>query len=1058
MMDAPSLAPADAAPYAALTLAERAALLAGRSAPSAEADPLAEWRLGEWTAQAPFGEPGMLAERLAPLGLDEEAFRALVATPAAALRDLAPGGLPWARRIEEALEGGALDAEAERAVTGSFGLYAVLFPFLRDSAVRLARAAGDAAAGAEGEPPFDAARVADLFVPALLGQLAAVFGRLLALEVNVARMQGLLSGSTAAEQVAGFVALFRDPARLPALLAEYAGAARLAATLCDQWLRASSGLLRRLAADRAAIEDGVLGGRSLGRLVEAKAGVGDRHCDGLSVAILRFDSGARVVYKPRSLKVDAAFAALLARLEAAGTCPAMRVAGFVERDGYGWVEFVEAAPCASARGVERFYERLGGLLAVFHVLDGTDMHMENLIAAGEHPVIVDLETLFHPPLDELTGVAGEGAAEGVQRRAPAPFGWTEGSVLKVSMLPQRIWVREGGKGFDVSAVAGRGGETVPGGGIRIREGGDGDVRAARVDTVVSGADNLPTLDGAEADPAAHADALERGFAAVYRALAAERDASGPAAVVRGFVGCPVRVILRPTQKYVALLRESYHPDVLQDGLDRDRFFDRLWVESRNRPALRRVAPHEQEALHRADVPAFYGVVGTRSLVSDMGHELPDFFGESGYYRVVERVRGLDERDLARQLRAVRGAMSTLVEPTAGEDGAPPLVAVPAHGGPAPFGAVSAPAGDPPFLEAALAIADRLAETALHGRDSAAWITVARRPTHANVAVTLYDLYSGLPGVLLFLDALRAVDGRDRHAALRRRAHAALRDVLENGGTMVREVGAFGGLGGTLPALDAAADQDPVLAALRTRVVDRIAERIREETSTGVFDGLAGAVVCLLARTGGEDGARRIALALAAVERILEVHAPDAAPAELRQTFVHGNAGVAWALLRAAAATGDEGLRRPGLELLEHARACGAAPLDLLPALAEAARGGDAEWTEAARWAAADVLRAPRPAHHALDGGILGALEALSLVPALLPDGAGAALDALAAEVAEEVAAGRWRCGSPLGFEGPGLMEGLAGIGLALLRRARPDVVAAPGLGRGAASAPASAER
>ncbi len=72
------------------------------------------------------------------------------------------------------------------------------------------------------------------------------------------------------------------------------------------------------------------------------------------------------------------------------------------RDGYGWVEHVAAAACESGEEIERFYRRQGELLALLYVLDAADIHSENLIAAGEHPFLVDLEALFHP-LDRRPG-------------------------------------------------------------------------------------------------------------------------------------------------------------------------------------------------------------------------------------------------------------------------------------------------------------------------------------------------------------------------------------------------------------------------------------------------------------------------------------------------------------------------------------------------------------------------------------------------------------------------------------------------------------------------------
>ena len=40
----------------------------------------------------------------------------------------------------------------------------------------------------------------------------------------------------------------------------------------------------------------------------------------------------------------------------------------------------------------RFYRRQGALLALLYALEATDFHAENLIASGEFPVLIDLET------------------------------------------------------------------------------------------------------------------------------------------------------------------------------------------------------------------------------------------------------------------------------------------------------------------------------------------------------------------------------------------------------------------------------------------------------------------------------------------------------------------------------------------------------------------------------------------------------------------------------------------------------------------------------------------
>jgi lantibiotic modifying enzyme len=60
------------------------------------------------------------------------------------------------------------------------------------------------------------------------------------------------------------------------------------------------------------------------------------------------------------------------------------------------MEYVEQVPCANLQEVQHYYQRSGMLLGLLYVLGGTDMHHENLVACGEHPVLIDLEASASP--------------------------------------------------------------------------------------------------------------------------------------------------------------------------------------------------------------------------------------------------------------------------------------------------------------------------------------------------------------------------------------------------------------------------------------------------------------------------------------------------------------------------------------------------------------------------------------------------------------------------------------------------------------------------------------
>src|SRR5688572_11257633 len=80
------------------------------------------------------------------------------------------------------------------------------------------------------------------------------------------------------------------------------------------------------------------------------------------------------------------------------------------------------------------------------MLHAADIHYENVIAAGEHPVIIDLEAILQP-----------GPPDG----APLGDGFLLGSIVRVGLLPIRNWENETSPGLDVSGLGGPDGQLPP---------------------------------------------------------------------------------------------------------------------------------------------------------------------------------------------------------------------------------------------------------------------------------------------------------------------------------------------------------------------------------------------------------------------------------------------------------------------------------------------------------------------------------------------------------------------------------------------------------------------
>ncbi|HLK44413.1 MAG TPA: DUF4135 domain-containing protein, partial [Acidimicrobiales bacterium] len=178
----------------------------------------------------------------------------------------------------------------------------------------------------------------------------------------------------------------------------YPGLAVVVGTACEQWRAGLLELLGRWRADAERVCAALSRGAAPGRLVHVVGGAGDRHHGGRSVALLRFESGLRVVYKPKDLTVAAATMDLFAVLNA-GSDVLLPTRVVICADGYGWEEHVEAAPVATPGAFETYYRRLGALTRVFQHLGARDLWADNLVAVGDEPHFVDLECVLFAPLD-----------------------------------------------------------------------------------------------------------------------------------------------------------------------------------------------------------------------------------------------------------------------------------------------------------------------------------------------------------------------------------------------------------------------------------------------------------------------------------------------------------------------------------------------------------------------------------------------------------------------------------------------------------------------------------
>ena len=298
---------------------------------------------------------------------------------------------PW-RTLQAAFAPSSSESPRSLPPVEELGLVAVCRPLIAWSVDRL-RARLSALPSPDA---FDVDAVPALVVGDLVKRLKGIVIRPMAVELHAARLTGGLSGATPEARFQSYVEALEEPTACLKIFEEYPLMASRVVTCCRRWEQITFEWLERLERDYPKLRERFGHQGALGRLAAVLGEGGDVHRGGRRVQIVKLSCGTRLVYKPRCLALDQGFQDLLRRLGVSVPDFAFRTLRVLDRGEYGWVEFIEYQECADDTELERFYFRLGGQLALLFVLQANDFHHENVIAHGPQPMLVDLETLFHP--------------------------------------------------------------------------------------------------------------------------------------------------------------------------------------------------------------------------------------------------------------------------------------------------------------------------------------------------------------------------------------------------------------------------------------------------------------------------------------------------------------------------------------------------------------------------------------------------------------------------------------------------------------------------------------
>lgn len=365
----------------------------------------------------------------------------------------------------------------------------------------------------------------------------------------------------------------------------------------------------------------------------------DSHKNGRRVFCVEFVSGEKILYKPRCLQNEIKLQEItnyfykICNLGSYEYC-------ILDKGKYGWCEIVTQKDCESTEELSRYYQRIGVILFINYLLEGGDIHFENLIACNEYPVIIDAETF----IGNIEGDNGKSATEKVSNLLRK-------SVLYSGILPFYSWNNAGDAGINMSAISGEEGQKFP---IKIPfiiNPKSVNMRVVYDYPVSKRNHNLAMLKGKFIQPSEFADKIIQEFKSAY--LGAMEHTETLLKIIQQYSELEVRYLIRNTQQYVIVLSSSYHPELLMDGGARNLFFYSLINGNLQNENSKLLIEHEIEDLLSGDIPYFYFRGNKKSIYTWDGREVKNFFSKTALQQIEENIQYLSYKNLEQQIQYIK---------------------------------------------------------------------------------------------------------------------------------------------------------------------------------------------------------------------------------------------------------------------------------------------------------------------------------------------------------------------------------------------------------------------
>lgn len=742
-------------------------------------------------------------------------------------------------------------------------------------------------------------------VQTIINSLYPISYKTLVLETNIARMDGRLEGSTPIEKSSYFAdVLLTDREYLRSIYEEYSELTRLmrlkTANICSY--------IKDVVTYTRNHYDNLVSyfseGKELGKIKDLSLGEGDSHNNGKTVARLLFTSGVKLIFKPRSLEIEEGYFNFIDWInkQSIENFLPIKAPKVYYTNNAGWMEFIEPMPCEETGQVRHFYNRIGQLLCMLYILNSKDFHYENLIAHTGQPVLIDLETIYHPEILNID-LKNSGAYENVTRKI-------NNSVKGIALLPTQVVNQKNGKTLEVGGLSNKDKQSSPFRNNFIKDFNSDEISIEAGYGYVELKDNNPSLDGETLNSENFTNEIKEGFTYTYKWIKENKDVLVDK-IRDCFKNSQCRVVYRPTNLYAQLLTTSYHPDLLRNTADRKIYLHRIGLVTDEN--LKEISYSEFLQMQNSDVPYFSAYLTGNQLLNSDNEVIISLPMGPALNVISEKIESLNDEDLEWQLAIIDYSYTSDSDKNQNCRTSIKFK----------NSSSSKDIGKRTLFNGAKTIGDFILDRSIYGnKDGIAdrtWIgSVEIVKDHYDISCVGNDLYSGNSGIALFLACLGVISGEEKYRIAAIEAINPVAAYIEDVKDFKNErIGFFSGVSGWIYSVFYIG-----IILNNSRLIDIAYKNItaienlidNDNNNCDIISGISGSMGALLAIYGKTDDAEIKQRIVRICNRLYEILKQKAIVLEDGRGitwgeegfvgFSHGNAGVVSQIFRLFKITND----------------------------------------------------------------------------------------------------------------------------------------------------------